>query len=119
MLVAVLTRGDDFMVGDLLSEAERAVAIDHWRKSRFPDEAALLHRLELDLEAVGKTSRILENYQRSMSNPSIVAEGLPPSPAVRGMPGPAPRDRGFHSMSLAERAAATGKAIEAQQQERR
>jgi hypothetical protein len=111
----MMTKSDPFLTDGFLSEAEREVMMDHWRRARFPEEHARLRRLEVDVELVNNAGKILENYQRSTHNPSIVAEGLPPMPRVRGMPGPTPINRGAHSLSLAERARATTAMIQAQQ----
>lgn len=112
LLVAVLTKSDAFFIEGVISDGERQVVIDYWRKARFPEQALRLQVLELDMEKIGNTNRILENYQGSMSNASIVAEGIP-TPAVRGAPGPAPVNRGA-AMTLEQRARATTAAIAAQ-----
>jgi hypothetical protein len=114
LLVAVMTKSDPFLVGDLLSESEQAVMIDHWRKSRFPQEFLRSQVIESDIIKISNTARLLENYQRTMSNPSIAAGALAPSPIQYGKPGPQPRDRG-RALSLEDRANITAAAILAQQ----
>ena len=116
LLVAALTKSDPFLVEGALSDGERAAILDLWRKTRCPEDYARLTRLELDAEVVSNTAKIIAAYQKSMSNQSIAtaAGGIPPMlPNQRGAPGPRSVDRGFHSPSLAERAAATTRMIAA------
>jgi hypothetical protein len=116
LAVAVLMKSDPFLVDGVISDGERAAILDLWRRARFPEDYTRLTRLEADVVLVNNTARIIENYQKAMSNQSIstAAGGIPPMMTnQRGAPGPGPRDRGIHSMSLAERAAATTRMIAA------
>jgi hypothetical protein len=115
LLVATLTRSDPFLVEGALSDGERAAILDLWRKSKHPEDYARLTRLEADAELVNNTSKILTAYQKACANQAIVssAGALPPVMNPRGAPGPTPMDRGFHSMSLVDRARATTKMIAA------
>jgi hypothetical protein len=61
-------------------------------------------RLETDVAIIERAGRILQNYQTSaIANPSIVANGIPPTANVRGAPGPSPRSRA-NAPTLEERA---------------
>lgn len=108
LTVAALVSADSLVTTDLLSEPERAEVLNLWRKSRFPEEEARLHRLTLDTELLEKAGRILQNYQRSTYNESIVN-----APVVmtehRGS-GPRPLNRGAVP-SLEDRARAMSKIL--------
>jgi hypothetical protein len=119
LLVAVITKSDEFLVGDLISDGERADMLSRWRAARLPDQNARLVVLETDFAVVDGSGKIMDGYLRSVANPSIVAGGdLPPTPHVRGT-GPAPTNRsmasGINSLNPAERAKATSRMIAAQQ----
>jgi hypothetical protein len=59
--------------------------------------------LESDSAILERSARILQTYQRSCSNPSIVAGDVPTARAS-GAPGPVPVNRA-NSLSLEQRAA--------------
>jgi hypothetical protein len=90
LVVAALTRSDPIL-NDCLTEAEQAEVLNLWRKARFPAEHARFHRLSLDAELLEKAGRILQNYQRSTYNQSIV--NTPVMTEHRGA-GPRPLNRG-------------------------
>ena len=119
LLVAVITKSDEFLVGDLLNDGEREEMISKWRAAKFPDQYARLVELETDFAKVEGAGKIMDGYLRSCANQSIVAGGdLPPVASVRGT-GPAPTNRaamsGMNSLNPAERAKATGRMIAASQ----
>jgi hypothetical protein len=90
LIIAVITRSDAFL-NDFLTEAEQEVLINHWRQSRFPEQFARFKRLETDVAILESDARILQNYEISIANPAIVANGIPPSAITWGAPGPAPK----------------------------
>jgi hypothetical protein len=101
LAVAALTRSDP-LLNDYLSEPEQSAVLDLWRKARFPDEHARFHRLSLDAELLEKAGKILQNYQRSCYNDSVV--NAPVFTEHRGA-GPRPINRGA-APSLEDRAKA-------------
>lgn len=100
--VASAVLNADKTIVDFITDAERDFILSAWRKKKHPDETARLALLESDSANLEQVGRILQTYQRSLSNPSLAVEVKPLS--RRGAPGPVPQNR---SASLEQNAKET------------